>query len=118
MPDQAANNALAAISGHLHPGAWQKTERAEENLRSFNEWYESYKRWTNVCLRGIDMDESMKWDMLIAAGGKDLHNFIKEANIVTNPTPMVREEGLRYRNSHTYPEYRKCKQPLSRRASK
>ena len=83
MPDEAASNALAAISGHLHPGQWQKTKRAEENLRSFNKWYDSYKRWTNVCLQGIQMDDSMRWDMIIAAGGEDLHNFIKEANIVT-----------------------------------
>ena len=83
MPDQAAKNLLAAISGHLHPSQWQKTERAEEYLRSFNKWYDSYKGWTNVCLRGIDMDDSMRWDMIIAAGGEDLHNIIKEANIVT-----------------------------------
>ena len=81
MGDQAANNALAAISAHLHPGQWQKTERAEENLRSFNKWFEAFTHWTNVCLRGINMDDSMRWDMLIAAGGDDLHNIIKEAEI-------------------------------------
>ena len=83
MAGQAANNALAQISGHLHPGKWEKTERAEENLRSFNKWYESYKRWTNICLRGIQMDDSMRWDMLIATAGDHLHDIIKEASIET-----------------------------------
>ena len=79
----AANNALAQISGHLHPGQWKKTERAEENLRSFNKWYEAYRRWTNICLRGIQMDDTMRWDMLIATAGDHLHDIIKEAGIAT-----------------------------------
>ena len=83
MVNQAANNALAAISANLHPGHWVKTEAAEENLRSFNEWFDSYQRWTNVCLRGVQMDDSMKWDMLVAAAGTDLHDIMKEAGIVT-----------------------------------
>ena len=29
------------------------------------------------------MDDSMKWDMLVAAAGNDLHDIMKEANIVT-----------------------------------
>ena len=79
----AANQALAAISVNLHPGNWEKTEHADENLRSFNQWFEKYKRWTNMCLRGVVMDDSMKWDMLVAAAGNDLHDIILEAGIVT-----------------------------------
>ena len=82
MSDQATNTALANISAQLHPGRWTKTERAEENLRLFKKWFQSYKRWTNVCLRGVPMDDSMKWDMLIAAAGDDLHDIIKESGIV------------------------------------
>ena len=78
----AANTAMAAVSANLHPGNWTKTEKAEENLRSFNKWIDKYRRWTNVCLRGVDMDDSMKWDMLIAAAGDDLHDIIKETAIV------------------------------------
>ena len=40
------------------------------------------------------MDESMKWDMLIATAGKDLHNFIKEAGVVTAKIEGRRE--IRY----------------------
>ena len=84
MADQAAaNQALAAISVNLHPGNWHKTEHADENLRSFNEWFERYRRWTNVCLRGVQMDDSVKWDMLVAAAGTDLHDIMLEAGIVT-----------------------------------
>ena len=84
MGDQAAaNQALAAISVNLHPGNWEKTEHADENLRSFNQWFEKYRRWTNVCLRGVVMDDSIKWDMLVAAAGTDLHDIMQEAGIVT-----------------------------------
>ena len=83
MAGQAANQALAAISVNLHPGNWEKTEHADENLRSFNQWFEKYRRWTNVCLRGVPMDDSMKWDMLVAAAGNDLHDIMLESGIVT-----------------------------------
>ena len=75
MANQAANNALMAISANLHPGNWDKCEEADENLRSFNQWFDKYLRWTNVCLRGVEMDDSMKWDMLVAAAGNDLAYF-------------------------------------------
>ena len=81
---QAANSALAAISANLHPGTWTKSEHTEENLRSFNQWFERYERWTNVCLRGVNLDDSMKWDVLIAAAGSDLHDIMKEACIETS----------------------------------
>ena len=81
--NQAANNALAAISANLHPGNWDKSEDADENLQSFNVWLEKYRRWTNVCIRGINMDDSMKWDMLVATAGNDLHDIMKEAGIIT-----------------------------------
>ena len=56
MAGQAAvNQALAAISVNLHPGNWEKTECADENLRSFNQWFEKYRRWTNVCIRDVAM---------------------------------------------------------------
>ena len=77
---QATNNALAAISANLHPGNWVKTDRAEENIRSFNQWFEQYKRWTNVCIRGVPLDDSIKWDILIAAGGPNLHDVMGESN--------------------------------------
>ena len=69
MANNAANNALAAISANLHPGTWDKSEDADDNLRSFNKWLAKYQRWTNVCLRGVNMDDSMKWDMLVATAG-------------------------------------------------
>ena len=77
------NKALAAISANLHPGHWVKTDRAEENLRSFNQWFNQYERWTNVCIRGVALDDSMKWDILIAPAGPDLHHNMKEAGIET-----------------------------------
>ena len=80
---QVTNNALAAISANLHPGNWVKSDRAEENLRSFNQWFEQYERWTNVCIRGVPLDDSMKWDILIAAAGHDLHDIMKEAGVET-----------------------------------
>ena len=83
MAGQAANQALATISVNLHPGNWEKTEHTDENLRSFNQWFEKYRRWTNVCLRGVPMDDSMKWDMLVAAAGNDLHDIMLESGIVT-----------------------------------
>ena len=95
MSDQAANSALAAISAQLHPGKWTKAERAEENLHQFNKWFQAYKRWTNVCLRGITMDDSMKWDVLLAAGGEDLDNVMKEAGIITEARKKVPEVPYR-----------------------
>ena len=60
-----------------------KDREGRGELRSFKKWLDSYNRWTNVCLRRINMDDSMRWDMIIAAGGDDLHNIIKEADIQT-----------------------------------
>ena len=92
---QAANNALAAISANLHPGNWEKSEDADENLRSFNEWLEKYRRWTNICVRGINMDDSMKWDMLVATAGTDLHDVMKEAGIITERREARDEQQFR-----------------------
>ena len=97
MGDQAANSTLATISGHFHPGAWTKVDSPEENARSFNEWYDRYQRWTNICLRGFNMDDSMKWDMMVAAGGKDLHNVMKEAAIQMEAVTEQRKVPYRAR---------------------
>ena len=43
------------------------------------------------------MDASMKWDMMVAAGGKDLHNIMKEANIVMEAVIEQREVPYRAR---------------------
>ena len=98
----------------------------DNKLPEVNKWYDSYKRWTNVCLRGIVMDDSMKWDMLIAAGGEDLHNFMKEAGIMTEksrtrsdmpprkrksrPTKTEKEVVKLCRNNRMFPKYQSCYQ--------
>ena len=82
MAGAAAQMAMAAISANLHPGGWTKGESTEENLRSFNEWYESYQRWNNVCMKGMALDITQKWDMFVATGGTDLHDVVKEAGII------------------------------------
>ena len=97
MGDQAANSTLATISGHFHPGAWTKVDSPEENARSFNEWYDRYQRWTNICLQGFNMDDSMKWDMMVAAGGKDLYNVMKEVAIQMEAVTEQREVPYRAR---------------------
>ena len=81
--------ALAAISASLHPGGWTKGEGTEENLRSFNQWFEAYGRWTNVCMKGIDLDITQKWDLFVATGGTDLHDVVKEAGIVMEQREAV-----------------------------
>ena len=85
----AAQVAMSAISANLHPGGWTKGENTEENLRSFNQWFESYGRWTNVCMRGVDMHITQKWDLFVATGGSDLHDVIKEAGIVMEERARV-----------------------------
>ena len=57
---RAAQVVMSAISANLHPGGWTKGENTEENLRLFNEWFESYERWTNVCMKGVDLDITQK----------------------------------------------------------
>ena len=43
------------------------------------------------------MDDSMKWDMMVAAGGKDLHNVMKEAGIQMEKVAEQREIPYRAR---------------------
>ena len=78
----AAQNALAEIAANLRPGNWTKTKTSEEDVRTFNVWYKSYGRWTNICMHGINIDDMQKWDLVVATGVPDLHNVIKETDII------------------------------------
>ena len=97
MAGAAAQMAMAAISANLHPGGWTKGEGTEENLRSFNQWFESYERWTNVCMKGMNLDITQKWDMFVATGGTDLHDIVKEAGII-----MIQREQVQFRAAVEY----------------
>ena len=83
MAGAAAQNAMALIGANLHPGGWTKGESHEENLRTFKKWYKAYCRYTNVCLRGVNIDDTQKWDIFAATGGEDLCDAMEEAGIVT-----------------------------------
>ena len=82
MANTAAQNAMALIGANLHPGGWTKGESHEENLRTFNKWYKAYCRYTNVCLRSINVDVTQKWDLFAATGGEDLCDAMEEAGII------------------------------------
>ena len=64
-----AANTLAQITANIHPGKWTKAEMSE--------------RWTNLCLTGINLQPGQLWNLLISTGGPDLHDVIKEAEVIT-----------------------------------
>ena len=99
----AAQNAMALIGANLHPGGWSKGESHEENLRTFNKWYKAYCRYTNVCLRSINVDVTQKWDLFAATGGDDLADAIEEAGII-----MTEREGRQYVPEVPYLPYREA----------
>lgn len=76
-----AQAALAAIAAHINPGPWTKSDTSEENLRMYDLWYESYCKWADVCMSGLNLSDSQKWAMLVATGGTHLHVVVKEAEI-------------------------------------
>ena len=62
-------------SSQSAPGNWAKGELSEENLQTFNLWFESFNRWTNVCMRGLALEISQKWDLFLETYGPHLHNI-------------------------------------------
>ena len=83
MAEAAAQNAMALIGANLHPGGWKKGDSHEENLRTFNKWFKAYGRYTNVCLRGVNIDDTQKWDIFAATGGDDIYDAMEEAGVTT-----------------------------------
>ena len=93
MADAAAQNAMALIGANLHPGGWTKGESHKENLRTFNKWFKAYCRYTNVCLRSVNIDNTQKWDLFAATGGEDLCDAMDEAS----PTGAAQTTNTTYR---------------------
>ena len=86
-----ADATLAQIAASIHPGKWVKGETSEDSLKKFDRWIEAYTRCTNLCLINPQQKLTLprQWDLLISTGGNDLHNIIKEAQIITIASPRV-----------------------------
>ena len=68
-----AQSALAQIAANIHPGKWTKGESSLESLCMFHLWIDTYNQWTNICLMGVVLNDTQKWDLLV----------IKMAGIIT-----------------------------------
>ena len=67
-----------------------KGESSEDSLKKFDRWIESYIRWTNLCLINAQpLAMPRQWDLLISTGGHDLHNIIKEAQVIITQADRV-----------------------------
>lgn len=60
-----------------------KGDSSEDSLKKFDRWIEAYMRWTNLCLINTPaLARPCQWDLLISTGGQDLHDIIKEVQVI------------------------------------